>query len=137
MSLNFFYECSKHEEDFFKKKIYQNLLIGNGGYYYYRKKKKDTVLITAEGRYVIPEKYSEEEHKKLDSFLFWYDCKNFINVFKSNKKKEKLYFLYNEILSSSIEEKNKKKYAEIITMMVFLKMNIKLDFDQDLEQITK
>lgn len=131
MSSNFFYECSKHETDVFKKKIYQNLFIGNGGYYYYRKKKKDSVLITTEGQYVIPEKYSESEHQKLDSLLFWYKNQNFINVLKSNKKKEKLYFLYNDILSFPFDEKKKKKYAEIITIMVFLKMNKKLDVSQN------
>lgn len=121
----FFLECSKFYDEPQKCKQLQKLAFGRGGLIFIRK--KENILITERGEFIIPEMYSDDQRKNLETKL-WFDTdflkmqKNIQDARKTwinAKKKDKLRLLDKYALK---QPNFQKIFQSIIKLALILKL---------------
>lgn len=127
----FFIECSKSQPNLAKRKQLQGLAFGRGGLIFQRN--SEDVLITPNGEFSIPKKFTDLAYDKLQQLLWqdtasnYYkmqdDIKNAREVWTNVKKKDKLRMIDKYILSRQFDSPKEMLFVKsIITLALILKM---------------
>lgn len=124
----FFLECSKNHTDSVRKKFLENLAFGKGGLVI--KKPTGGVLITENGNFNIPDKFTLTDMKTLET-LVWNDesdyhkmeleIKESRKIWTNVKKRDKLRIIDHYIIKNK-NIINKSLLKSIITIALILKM---------------
>ena len=137
----FFLECEKHTESSMLKLLFKSLTFGKGGHIISKKNKN--VLITVNGEFVIPTKYSNDERLQLEKLLdiepFETESEKLKEArtkWSSIKKKDKLKLFYDYVATLPIPLENKIKLSRFIILAVFLKLINNEDVEYNGECIT-
>ena len=124
----FFLECIEKSTSSYLKACLGGLVFGKGGHIIKRKNKH--ILITVNGEFVIPCKYSESEHLKLEHLLWSEACfenlsaqiKGGRTTWPTVRKKDKVHLINKFVSSLTLPLQQKRNLSGLLILALFLKL---------------
>jgi len=127
----FFIECSKYYEQCDLKYVtFVDLAVGKRGIFI-KRAEKTTYIVTPNGEFEIPKKYSDEKHLefknkwwgRVDEFTQMRDLiKESRKNWTTTKKRDKIYLFHKYISSLNVDISYKILFSSLLTFALMLKL---------------